>query len=278
MLIFSRYTWWVATMVGLAMLLAVMGQTGLLNPFQGLFLRVTSPVESVLTFVFRPVAAVLSDAGNLNDLQDENAQLRLQNEELRNRMTSLQQDAEQVDELRKALGVIQSTAAGTKLAASVVHRDSSPFTDVISIDRGSGDGVKVGMVVLSSQGSLIGTVTEVTSEHAFVRLITDSKSKVASQIQESKVDGITKGSPNRGLSFDLAVSQAAINAGDTVITSGLGGNYPQGLPIGRVSEVSGSSQDLFKKVTVEPLVRVSTARTVLVLTSFIPQRIGLEGQ
>ena len=264
-------------MIGVAMLLAVLGQTGLLNPFQGAFLRVTAPVESVLTFVFRPVAAVLSDAGNLSNLQKENAELRLQNEELRNRVTTLQQDTEQVEELRKALGIVQTTGAGTKLAASVVHRDSSPFSDVISIDRGSKDGIKVGMVVLSSQNSLLGIVTEVTSHNSFVRLITDSKNKVASQIQESKVEGITRGSPNRGLSFDLAVSQATINVGDTVITSGLGGNYPQGLPIGRVTDVSGSSQDLFKKVTVEPLVRVSTVRTVLVLTSFTPQRIGVEG-
>lgn len=276
MLIFSRYTWWVATMIGLAMLLAVVGQTGLLTPFQGVFLKVTAPVQGVLTTVFRPVAAFLSDAGSLNDLQDENAKLRLDNEELRNKVTTLQQGAEQVEELQKALGVTQNVASGTKLAASVVHRDSSPFTDVISIDRGSGDGIKVGMVVLSSQGSLLGTVTTVTSGAAFVRLITDTKSKVASQIQESKVEGITKGSPNRGVSFDLAVSQATINVGDTVITSGLGGNYPQGLPIGRVSEVSGSSQELYKKVTVEPLVRLSTARTVLVLTSFSPQRSGLE--
>jgi len=276
MLIFSRYTWWVATMIGLAMLFAVVGQTGLLTPFQGIFLRVTSPVGSVFTTVFRPVAAFLSDAGNLNDLQDENARLRLDNEGLRNRVTSLQQGAEQVEELQKALGVTQNVASGTKLAASVVHRDSSPFTDVISIDRGSSDGIKPGMVVLSSQGSLLGTVTTVTSSAAFVRLVTDTKSKVASQILESKVEGITKGSPNRGVSFDLADSQAAINVGDTVVTSGLGGKYPQGLPIGRVSEVSGSSQDLSKKVTVEPLVRLSTARTVLVLTSFTPQRIGLD--
>jgi rod shape-determining protein MreC len=60
------------------------------------------------------------------------------------------------------------------------------------------------------------------------------------------------------------------------VTSGLGGNYPPNLPIGRVSEVSGSSQDLFRKVTVEPLARLSTTNTVLVLTSFTPQRIGLE--
>ncbi len=263
-------------MIGLAMLLVLVGQTGLLAPVQGVFVKVTSPVEGVLTTVFRPVAAFLSDAGSINDLQDENAKLRLENEDLRNKVTSFQQGAEQVEELQKALGVTQNVASGTKLAASVVHRDSSPFIDVVSIDRGANDGIKSGMVVLSSQGSLLGTVTTVTKDAAFVRLITDTKSKVASQIQESKVDGITTGSPNRGVSFELAVSQATINVGDTVITSGLGGNYPLGLPIGRVSEVSGSSQDISKKVVIEPLVRLSTARTVLVLTSFTPQRSVLE--
>ncbi|MEP7217156.1 MAG: hypothetical protein ABI782_12965, partial [Anaerolineaceae bacterium] len=100
MLIFSRYTWWVATMIGLAMLLAVVGQTGLLTPVQGIFLKVTSPVEGVFGKVFGPVASFLSDAGSLPDLQDENAKLRLENEELRNKVTSLQQGAEQVEELQ----------------------------------------------------------------------------------------------------------------------------------------------------------------------------------
>ena len=260
MLIFSRYTWWVAAMVGLIVLFTIVG--GPLGIVQGPFLRLTRPVESVLHQVFGPVASILSDAGNVKELQEENARLRLANEELSNE--------------NNALGIVQATTSGTKLAASVVHRDSSAFTDVISIDRGSDDGIKEGMVVLSSQGSLLGTVSNVTAKSAFVRLITDSRSKVASQVLETRVDGITRGSANRTLSLELALAQSTINVGDNVMTSGLGGNYPPGLPIGRVSEVAGSPQDLFKKVTIEPLVRSSTVRTVLVLMSFAPERIGLD--
>lgn len=276
MLIFSRYTWWVGAMAGLAVLLAVAGQVGLLTPFQGVFLTVTSPVDRVLTGVFQPVAAFLSNAGNINGLESENRKLRLQNEDLQNRVTQLKQDAARVTELEQALNISQGAGGGVRVAANIVNRESTPFTDVIAIDRGSHDGIKPGMVVLSSQGSLIGTVTTTFTDSSFIRLITDSKSKVAAQILNSATDGIIQGSANRTLAFVLA--RGDVKVGDAIVSSGLGGNYPAGLPIGTVSEVSGSPEDISPKVKVEPMVRLSTAQTVLVLTSFIPQRIGVQGQ
>jgi rod shape-determining protein MreC len=273
MLMFSRYTWWVGAMIALALLLAVMSQVGLMSPFQGLFLQVAAPFENALTAVFEPVASSLANLGNLNDLQNENAKLRVENEDLHNQITTLQQDAQEVNDLREALKITQSAGADTRVAASVVGRDSSPFTETVSIDKGGNAGIRVGMVVLSAQGSLVGTVTTVNPNTAFVRLITDTKSKVNAQILESKALGIVQGNPGRALTFDL--SQADAKVGDTVITSGLGGNYPPDYAIGRVSDVSGTPQDLFRKVKVEPLVRVSTVSTVLVLTSFMPQRIGV---
>jgi len=151
---------------------------------------------------------------------------------------------------------------------------SSPPAEV-SINRGSSAGVQVGMVVLSSQGSLMGTVTKVTGETSFVRLITDARSKVRAEVAGTGADGIVKGTPDRGLILDLA--QGDIKVGDTVVTAGLGGNYPKGIPIGIVSEVTGTSQDLFKKVTIQPLVRLGTTTTVLVNISFLPERLSLEG-
>lgn len=273
MLMFSRYTWWIGTMIGLALLFAIMSQVGLLAPFQGLFLRVSSPFENALTAVFEPVASTLANIGNVNSLRDENAKLRVENEDLRNKITTLQQDAEQVNDLRQALNIIQSSGSDTKVAASVVGRDSSPFTETVSIDRGANAGLKIGMVVLSPQGSLVGTVTTVNPTTAFVRLITDTKSKVNAEVQESKALGIVQGNPGRTLTFNL--SQAEAKVGDTIVTSGLGGRYPPNITIGRISEVSGTSQDLFRTVKVEPLVRVSTVGTVLVLTSFVPEVLSV---
>ncbi len=272
MLIFSRYTWWVATMAGLALLLAVMSQTGLLSPFQSAFSVVTRPIENVLTGTFQPIASFLSNAGNVTSLRDENAKLRIENEALRNKVTALQQESQKIAELQQALKIVNGPGSDVHVAANVVAHDSSPFTDVVSIDRGSTSGIQPGMVVLSPQGTLLGTVISSTGSGAFVRVVTDTKSKVNARDVESKSDGIIQGTPNHGLTFDL--SQADIKVGDTIVTSGLGGNYPPGLPIGRVSAVSGTPQDLFRQVTVEPGVRLATTTTVLVDTTFLPQQIS----
>ena len=276
MLMFSRYSWWVASMIGLAMLLAILGQTGLLNPFQGLFLRATAPVEGVFSGLFRPVASVLSGIGELDTLRDENDRLRLENEALRNEVAGLQKDAQRVKELESLLQITEGGSDATRVVANIVHRASTPFQQEVSIDRGSSAGIEVGMVVLSSQGSLMGTVTKVSGETAFVRLITDTRSKVRAEIAGTGAEGIVKGTPDRGLVLDLA--QGDIKVGDAVVTSGLGGNYPKGIPIGVVSDVTGTSQDLYKKVTIQPLVRLGTATTVLVNVSFLPERLSLEDE
>jgi rod shape-determining protein MreC len=273
MLIFQRYSWWVAAMIGLALLLALVGQVGVLGPFQSVFLEITSPVERVLNGTFRPIAGLLSDAGEVGSVRDENNRLRLENEDLRNQVTELQQNAAQIKDLQDALNLTQGDTDLKYLAGNIVHRDASPFTDVVTIDRGESSGVQVGMVVLSTKGTLLGKVTKVTKTNAFVRLITDTQSRVTAEVLGTGADGSVRGTPGRGLSFDLAQGEIAV--GDTIITAGLGGSYPRGLPIGRVIAVSGTNQDLYKKVTLEPGVRISTAETVLVLTSFIPETLDL---
>lgn len=272
MLTSNRYSWWLGAMVGLAILLGVAGQVGVLSPVQGLFLRLTSPFEAVLSGTFRPVAGLLSSVGEVDSLREENARLRVENEGLRNELAQRQQDAQRIRELEGALGLAQGDASQARLAANVVHRDSSPFSDVITIDRGGNDGIVKGMVVTSTQGSLMGTVTRVTPTRSFVRLITDTRSNVRAAVLGGEgADGILRGNPGRTLTLDLA--QGDIKVGDTIITAGLGGAFPYGIPIGTVTLVEGSAQDLFPKVAVEPLTRLGTATTVLVLMSFVPEAL-----
>ncbi len=272
MLIFSRYSWWAGAMVASAILLTIASQFGLLSPFQSIVLTITRPFEDAVGAVVRPLAGVLGDAGNLRTLREENRSLRADNELLNAQVASLTADAERVGELEEALGVTRDDTAATRLAANIVSRESSPFTDTLSIDRGSGDGVKVGMVVTSSKGTLMGTVTEVFANRAFVRLVTDSRSRVAAEDIETKAIGSLRGAANRTLVFALA--DAAVNVGDILQTSAISGRFPAGIPIGRVIEVVNTEQGTPRSVRVEPLVRISTARTVLVLTSFLPEGIA----
>src|SRR6185436_14887310 len=101
MLIFQRYSWWVAAMVGLALMLALMSQVGALTPFQSLFLQATQPIERGINGIFRPVAGLLSGAGEISDLRAENNRLRLENEDLRNQVGTLQQNGQQIKDLQE---------------------------------------------------------------------------------------------------------------------------------------------------------------------------------
>ncbi|MFQ5382179.1 MAG: rod shape-determining protein MreC [Dehalococcoidia bacterium] len=159
--------------------------------------------------------------------------------------------------------LLRADEGESKILATVVHRDGSTFADTISIDRGSNDGIEEGMVVLSAQGSLLGSVTSALPGQSFVRLVTDSRSRVAGQATQSQAEGVVSGELGGGLT--LALARAEVQVGDLIVTSGIGGGYPQGIPIATVSSVEGSAQELFRNVKLEPLVRPSTVRTVIVL-------------
>ena len=272
-MVLSRYTWWVASLAALAVTLALAGQLRVLDPLESTFLSAAQPLERLTGSVARPVANLLGGIGELDDFREENRQLRLENEALKVRVAELQTDLVLGAEIREALDLLQAEEAGSSILATVVHRDASTFADTISIGRGTADGIAEGMVVLSAQGSLLGSVTSALPGQSFVRLVTDSRSRVAGQATETQAEGIVTGELGGGLSLSLA--RAEVRVGDVIVTSGIGGSYPPGLPIGTVTTVEGAAQDLFRSVALEPLVRPSTVRTVIVLKGFLPEATGL---
>ncbi len=273
MLIFSRYTYWIGAMVGLAVLLAVVGRAGFLNPVQDVFLRVTGPAEGGLSSALSPVADYLADIRDLDRLQDENRRLLTENEALRNENAALLGERARLLELEEALGVVSADTSVERLAAGVLSRIQGSFTSEIRIDRGSSHGVAVGNPVLSVQGTLIGTVTEALPASSFVRLLTDSRSSVAAQVLNKPTDGVASGDGG-ALAFELV--EGDISLGDIIVTSGLGGAYPPAIPIGEVTAILGDSQNPLPTVRLQTTVRISTTRTVLVMISFTPARFEVE--
>jgi rod shape-determining protein MreC len=155
----------------------------------------------------------------------------------------------------------------------VVLRDPSNLREIIAIDRGRSDGLKTGMPVVTEGNTLVGTVTKVEDSHSWITLVTDVDSAVSSVVLESRAQGVVAGGYNHRLSMEFVDQQSAVQEGDTVVSSGLGGSYPAGLVIGRVTGVSGQRQDVFQRVTVEPLASLSRLETVLVMTTFQPTRV-----
>ena len=273
MLLTARSAAWFASVMGAGFLLLALSGIGLLRPVEDVSYTVLSPIETLLRSAAEPIADIVANYGDVRDLTRENEALRAETERLNAEIARLREEATRTDELERLLGTRDALANQEFVTASVVARDPSNLRQLVAINAGREDGVKVGMPVVTEGSTLVGTVSRVEDDHAWVTLVTDVDSAVSGILLESRAQGVVAGGYNRRLSMEFVDQNAAVKQGDTVITSGLGGTYPKDLVIGKVTGVSANRQELFRSVTVEPLASLSKLETVLVMTSFVPTRI-----
>lgn len=254
------------------MFLSVASRFALLDPVENLALTLASPVQQRLTDAVRPLADLVSDYSDRQRLAGENARLRADLERLSVEIARLREQETRVKTLEELLGVRSAFPDETFIAASVTGRSPDALKRAIILNRGASDGVREGMVVLSEGKSLVGHVSGVTANHAWVTLVTDPSSAVSAVVQESRAAGVVVGTGDGDVMDMQYVRQGqAVHEGDTVMTSGEGGKTPPGLVIGRVTRVQANDQDLFQQVTVQPIATLSRLDTVLIMTSFRPQ-------
>lgn len=202
------------------------------------------------------------------------ASLRTRNSELENEVASLQT---QIIELEQQLGETQVLYAlldfararpeNQYVAAAVIGRDPSPFLHYIIIDHGSDDGVLHGMPVVTQAG-LVGRVDAVTAGAARVQLITDPGSVINVTLKSLKENAQLVGSLTGELTLELIPQDTPVQTGELILTSGLGGSYPNNILIGQISSVRKLETDLFQTASVQPVVDFRTLQAVLVITNF----------
>jgi len=269
----ARTLVWTGFIAIAAFVLMAASRLTLLDPVENVTLNVTAPIQSTLHDATRPVADWVNNLTDASGLSRDNQALRAENERLTNDLARAREDAVQRQNQSDLDTVRKQFPSDTFLAASVVSRDTSNVRSVVAIDRGQSDGVKVGMIVVTEGRSLVGTVSKVFDGYAWVTLITDPKSAVSALVQESRAEGVVAGNYNGALNMEFVGQAAAVKQGDFVLTSGVGGGYPPGIVIGRVSTVQKTDQDLFQNVSVDHLASLSDLDHVLVLTSFTPIRL-----
>lgn len=151
--------------------------------------------------------------------------------------------------------------------ARVIARDSSNWVKTVTINKGSADGIKVGLAVVDGN-AILGQTISVNSNSARVLLITDNSSAIATIAQSSRAQGIAEGVLNPGilkLRYVLKVKELNIDIGERIIASGLDGVFPKGALVGVVSEVNSSVDDLFQEVEITPSVDISRLEDVFVV-------------
>ncbi|HDI60577.1 MAG TPA: rod shape-determining protein MreC [Desulfobacteraceae bacterium] len=150
------------------------------------------------------------------------------------------------------------------LPAEVVGKDPSPWFKSVIIDKGRADGVVEGMPVVIPEG-IAGQVVAAARHHAKVLLIIDANNAVDALVQRSRARGIVTGASDNRCVFKYVLRQDDVQAGDILISSGLDGVYPKGLPVGRVAAVDRPSAAIFQEVAVTPVVDFQTLEEVLVV-------------
>lgn len=270
-----RMLWWLLAVAGVSILGILLSQQRALDPVQNLTLLAASPLEAGLFDLGEPVADFFGGIVNRGELVRENRQLREEVERLQAELAQQEDAALRIQELEGLLEVKKGRPQQTLLVAEVIAQDPGGVKEAIAIDRGAQDGLEEGMVVLSEGASLVGTVTRVLDDFSWVTLVTDPDSAVNAQVllADSLARGVASGDLRNSLLLDMVPSEADLEEGALVTTSGLGGNYPRALLIGSVVAVDERPQALFQKATLEPAADLSRLETVLVLTSFIPARL-----
>jgi rod shape-determining protein MreC len=235
----------------------------------------TDPLGPALLWFLRPLQIVLENAsGWIRDLQESRLTLRgykADNQRLRERIVELEKERNRLLEAEATnQRLLQMLEFRTQLPAggitsSVIARSASAWFRSCLLDKGSVDGIRKGMAVLTPLGAL-GRVIELTSQTAKVLLITDPNSGVDVIVQRTRARGIVSGSLENGPVMKYVKHGEDIQVGDRLITSGLDGVFPKGMMVGTVTAVRKQTAGLFQQISVLPAVTLDTTEQVLVVS------------
>jgi rod shape-determining protein MreC len=236
----------------------------------------TGSLVNVQTWISTRVQALqdfFTAPRDIASLRARNAELQAEVSQLQAQVIELQQRVNETEVLRALVDFSRSNPESTYRAAAVIGRDPSPFLHYVVINRGSNDGIRRGMPVVTNQG-LIGRIDAVIADAARVQLITDPAASINVHLQNANTDAVLMGSVTGDVTLDMISQDITVEPGDLILTSGLGGGYPANLIIGQVVSVRSLDVELFQQAVVQPAVDFARLEIVLVITNFRPVDIS----
>ena len=230
-----------------------------------------SPAVSGVNRVITSIDNYIKRFKNAGEILAENEKLKKQLAEERLNNILMKKYEIQNERLRKLLDFKELTSYETQ-GAKVIGYGPSKWKEKILINKGSKDGLKDGMTVVTYNGSFVGQINYITSDSAQVEMVNNSGFVVAGIVQreDSRAVGLVKGNQENSkynimdnLSWD-----SDIRENDLILTSGLSNTYPKGLPIGKVTEVNPDNYGVSQKAKIDLFIDLNTIEEVLVITDF----------
>ncbi len=234
-------------------------------------LEITSPLQKAVIYSTHAIGNLIDSYVLLVNLNRENVALRRMVTELREENNLLREKAIANERLRNLLRFSKKIPR-SMLPAQIIGIDPSSWFRTILIDKGTKHGVKRGIAVVSPEG-IVGHVLQTSHHYAKVLLITDFNSSVDAIVQRSRAKGVVEGNGENLCRLKYASRTQDIQLGDKVVTSGLGGRYPKGLMIGKISKIEKKSYGLFQHAEIMLSVNFTKLEEVFVIAETQPSDI-----
>ena len=226
-------------------------------------MEVVSSLQDGVVSSARGIESLWREYFYLAGLREENKALRVAVQKAQGTIYRLREQGLANERLRQMLQ-FASNNEFSFVGAEVVAWDPGPWFKTLTINCGGLDGVAIGMPVVHYQG-VVGRVVEVSRNYSKVLLITDYNSSIDGVVQRSRVRGILAGQSERTCEFRYVRKTEDVTENDMIVTSGMGGVFPKGLPLGQVVRTRKSGQDIFFSVDVTPTVDFESLEEVLVI-------------
>jgi rod shape-determining protein MreC len=212
------------------------------------------PIQGTVAGVASTIGSVITSIQEMQTLRQDNRDLRAELDRLRIENVRLQEFQIENDQLLALLGAKNGSSFHT-IAATVIARERPEIGRIMTIDRGTSDGLAVGDVVIAAGGAVAGRISDASPTTAHVTLLSDPSSTVTGMIQAGRATG-------------------RVNIGDQIVTAGIVlGNgvrspYPKGLPIGQVVDVQRDANAVVQVAFLTPTADLDKLEYVLVITDY----------
>lgn len=231
---------------------------------QNIFFQITAPSKEAIYGFSLKVNGFVNFVFSVNQLNQENDQLKREKEELLAELAYLKEIEAENEFIRSQIGLPLSDQKELVLA-NIIGQDPSGLSRSFLINKGERSGISQKAVVITAGNILVGWVIEVFDSYSRIRIITDPEARVNAKIQQSGLTGLIKGGSGSNLILDLLPRGELIQKEEIVVSSGLAGLFPPGLLIGQVQRVISSDVDISQMAKVKPAVDFNSLTRVFVI-------------
>jgi rod shape-determining protein MreC len=257
------WIWALLIFIALFFISSNLGGSRSWNPSEQLVIEIIAPFQKFINKTINITEGLWLKYFGLINIHNENMKMKKDLDTLK-RENYLYQEVLATNQRLQQLLQFTNTTDQPVIAAQVIGMDPTGWFQSVIIDKGKNAGIKLNMPVVNAEG-VVGKLVAVSYNYSKVLLIIDQNSAVDCIIQRSRDNGIVKGLSSKVCTLDYVLKSSDVHVGDIVVTSGLGGIFPKGIPVGEVIDVQDPAGELFKEIKIKPVVDFSKLEELLVI-------------